>query len=192
MKKQLFLFSGLLLFILSGCQTKRDALSGICEQQTISSFDQFLDISKNTPEVLLKDKLGKSTGGNYSADKKTFIYEFKQISRVPIVVNVNAASGEVKSILMEVLGLKDNFLIDVEAANANYLIDNCHLQLFGKQPKEILEIFGTPKMDNLQDAHEKTPVRTILYLSKDGGTKVRFNFYPSQDYKLSSVNVRWY
>lgn len=192
MNKRILLFSAVFTFLLLGCQSGTDTEIRRCDQMTIENFDRFLSISKNTPEVELKDKLGKSTGGEYTADKKTFIYEFKGTLRVPVFVYVNAESGKIETVFMEILGLKNNFEIDVKKADSDYPIEYCHLDLFGKQPKELLAIFGKPVNDTMKEDNVEADVRTIFYESRDGKIRVTFNFYPSQDYKLSAIKVNWF
>lgn len=190
------LILAILQFVVS-CNTGGDsadrnlALASSCENITVNDFQSFLTIKSSTAEKDLKNILGKSTGGSYTDDKNTFIYEFEGTKRVPIKVYVSAKSGIIETVFMEILGLKNNFDKDVKKAKSDYPIDECHLSLFGKQPKEIIEIFGQAEKDNLKKDNVEADVRVLRYFTEDGNTVITLNFYPSQDYRLSSIVVDW-
>ncbi|MFK8038685.1 MAG: hypothetical protein AB8B74_10380 [Crocinitomicaceae bacterium] len=168
------------------------ATGNTCESLAIEDFRSFLTIQKTTPEADLKTILGKSTGGSYSEDKTTFIYKFEGTKRVPIKVYVNAKSGAIETVFMEILGLKKNFDIDVKKAKSDYPIDDCHSSLFGQQPKEIISLFGQASVDNLKKDNVEADVRVLRYFTKDKQIALTLNFYPSQDNKMSSIVVDWF
>ncbi len=170
---------------------KTHVVENTCGEISINDFKTFLTIGETTPEVELKKILGASTGGHYSDDKSTFIYAYERIKRVPIKVYVNAKSGKIKTVFMEILGLKENFDVDVKKAKINYPIDECHAFLYGKQPKEIIELFGQANKDNLKVDNVEENVKVLQYYAEDEKTAITLNFYPSQEYRLSSIVVDW-
>lgn len=185
----------LITLLVVSCQTgdKQEAKQEVtCDDIAINDFQSFLTIQANTPEKELKQILGKSTGGSFSDDKTIFIYEFEGTKRVPVKVYVNAETGNIETVFMEILGLQNDFDRDVKKAKLDFPISECKAKLFGKQPKEIIDFFGFPQEDNLQADNVEADVRTLTYLSENQKTAVRFNFYPSQNYQLSSMVVDWY
>ena len=187
-----------MLSILAACNSnntnsdKQLATEITCENIGISDFETFLTITPATAEKELKKILGKSTGGSYSDDKSTFIYEFEGTKRVPVKVYVNAESGVIETVFMEILGLNGNFDRDVKKAKADFPISKCHLLLFGKQPKELIELFGQAYEDNFKKDNVEADVRVLRYFTDDEKTAVTLNFYPSQNYRLSSIVVDWF
>lgn len=194
--KNIFLF--FLLVIIVSCNNESSendrliALKRSCKSITIDDFKSFLSIGQSTPEAQIKEILGKSTGGSYSDNKATFIYNFEGTKRVPIKVYVNAESGRIETVFLEILGLGKNFEIDVEQAKSDYPINECHSQLYGKQPKGIIEIFGQASIDNLKKDNVENDVRVLRYFSEDKKIALTLNFYPSQSYKMSSIVVDWF
>ena len=195
MRLSVFVF---LAFSLFACQQESKhidreiAIANTCEQLSLEDFKSFLTITSATAEADIKNILGKSTGGTYSDDKSVFIYAFEGTKRVPIKVYVNSESGNIETVFMEILGLKKNFDIDVKKAKADYPLDDCHASLYGKQPKEIIEIFGQAAKDNYKEDNVEADVRVLRYYTEDEKIAVTFNFYPSQDYRMSSIVVDWF
>lgn len=111
---------------------------------------------------------------------------------MPIKVYVNAESGGIETVFMEILGLDKNFEIDVKKAKSDYPLNACHAQLYGKQPKEIIDIFGQASVDNLKKDNVEADVRVLRYFSDDKKIALTLNFYPSQNYKMSSIVVGWF
>jgi len=194
MKQVIFIFPLLFLFACNQGSNRTDrelALANTCEEIIVDDFSSFITIKPTTAEAELKKILGKSTGGKYSDDRATFIYAYEGTKRVPIKVYVNAKSGIIETVFMEILGLKKNFDIDVKKAKSDYPINECHASLYGKQPKETIELFGQAAEDNFKEDNVEAYVRVLRYYTKDKKIAVTFNFYPSQEYRLSSIVVDW-
>ena len=166
--------------------------SNRCDDLEIEDFDRFLGIKFNTGEAELKSVMGESSGGEYTNDKSAFMYYYKDTKRVPVTVYVDAETGDVETIFMEILGLNDNFDQDVQKADDDFNIKECHLDLFGKQPKEIISIFGQADKDNIEEDSVEEGVRHLVYYSSDDKIALSFKFYQSQDNQMSSLMVDWF
>lgn len=163
-----------------------------CEDIKVEDFDSFLGVDFDTPELELKNIMGKSTGGEYTDSKSQFMYYWKDTKRVPVTIYVNAETGEVETLFMEILGLGENFEQDVIKAGEDFDIKECHLDLFGKQPKEIISIFGEADKDEIDNDSVEDGVRHLVYYSKDESIAISMKFYKSQDNKMSSLVVDWF
>ena len=177
-----------LLYLVAGCRSEIRP----CDDLNLSSFEEFIGLNKNTNEVELKTVFGKSTNGEYTDDKLTFIYEFNSIERVPVSVYVDAESGKLETVFIEILGFEDAFRTDVKAAQSKYPISECHANLFGKNPNELLSLFGEAKSDEAKLDSFGREVRTIVYDKPEENIMISFSFYPSQENKLSSIIVDWF
>ena len=136
--------------------------------------------------------MGKSSGGEYTEDKGRFKYYWKNTKRVPVTIYCNAETGDVETLFMEILGLDDAFDQDIKKAEEDFNLDECHLDLFGKQPKEIVRILGQADKDNIVDDSVEDDVRDLVYYSEDARIAVTFKFYHSQDNRMSSLSVDWF
>ncbi|MGV6861278.1 MAG: hypothetical protein ACWA41_05875 [Putridiphycobacter sp.] len=166
--------------------------SADCDAFTIADFDTYLGLSYGDKEEKVREVLGKETESKYTEDRSRFMYFYKDTKRVPVTIYVNAKSGEVETVFMEILGLNQNFEQDVLKAEEDFGVEACIIELFGKKPKEILTMFGQAGSDNMKESANEQGVRTLNYYSEDGGIMVTFKFYPSQENKLSSIEVNWF
>lgn len=71
----LFLITAVSCNTESGTNDRVIASENTCKSIAVEDFKSFLSIRQSTAEVKLKEILGKSTGGSYSDDKTTFIYQ---------------------------------------------------------------------------------------------------------------------
>ncbi|MFK8045958.1 MAG: hypothetical protein AB8B72_10720 [Crocinitomicaceae bacterium] len=184
---------GFLLIVLISCvenQTYDKVQS--CESVSVNSFSNFLNVAAKTKESDLKKILGKASGGSFTDDRLVFIYKYESLKRIPISVYVNAETGKVQTVTIEVLGLNKNFDTDIEKASKKYFKNTCHSILLGKTPIQIIDIMGRPYLDNLTTDNVETEVRTLEYVTESGKINLRLNFYQSQNYRLSSIVVDWY
>jgi len=163
-----------------------------CDDITINDFDSFIGVNYDTPESKLKDILGTSSGGEYTADKASFKYYYKETKRVPVTVYVNAKTGDIETIFMEILGLQENFDQDVIKAKQDFNLDECQAKLFGKKPKDVISMWGAASKDNVEDNEVEEGVRTLIYYSGDNKIALTMKFYPSQENKMSSLMVDWF
>jgi hypothetical protein len=163
-----------------------------CKDISVDDFDTFLGVQFQTSESELKEVMGKSTGGGYNNDSTAFMYYYKNTKRVPVTVFVDAQTGTVETIFMEILGLNGNFDQDVQKADEDFNIEQCHLDLFGKQPKDIIGVFGQADKDNIEEDSVEESVRHLVYYSSDDKIALSFKFYKSQDNKMSSFMVDWF
>jgi len=180
----------ILMFVWSGIvfsQTDKD-----CSKINIDDFKTFLGISYGGEELSIEKIIGIATGGEYAKDSSSFKYYFKNTKRVPVTVHVNSYNSNIETIFIEILGLEDSFDGDVKKAKEDFILTNCQYELFGKQPKEITQIFGQASIDNIKDSSVETDVRRLVYYNEAETVSVTFKFYPSQDNKLSSIEVNWY
>ncbi|MDX1350368.1 MAG: hypothetical protein R3279_08975 [Putridiphycobacter sp.] len=169
-----------------------EPLQNECEYFSLSDFSSFIGISRETRESQLKNILGKWTGGSYTNDKGAFIYTFEAVERVPVKIYVNATSGNIETIFIEILGLYQNFEKDIERAQREYPLNICHAALLGKAPDDIIALFGPAEKDFLKVDNVASEVRVLVYYSEDRSTAITFNFYPSQAYRMSSIVVDWF
>jgi hypothetical protein len=168
-----------------------ETVSPRCKDISIEDFDKFLGIKNTNKEKDLTEIMGKSSGGEYTAEKDRFKYYYKETKRVPVTIYVNAESGAIETIFMEILGLNENFDQDVMKADEDFNIDECQLSLFGQTPKEILALFGQADKDNIGDNSVEEDVRTLVYYSEDESIAITLKFYKSQDNMMSSLMVDW-
>ena len=140
----------------------------------------------------LKNILGKSTDREYTDDRETFIYEFDQIETIPITVYLDAESGVIQTVFIELLGLEESFEKDLKLVNSEFPLKPCHSNLFGKLSSEIIKIMGSPDYNEIIDDNVENDVESLIYISEQGNIEVTFNFYRSQNKRLSSINVNWY
>jgi len=182
-----------LFLILVSC-SENDSINDVemCKSVSVNSFSQFLNISNTTKESDLKKILGKAHGGSFTDDKLVFIYRYEGLDRVPISAYVNSESGKVQTISMEVLGLNKNFDNDIEKAVTKYIKNPCQAIILDKTPTQVIGILGSPPVDNITADNVESEIRTLRYKSDSGDINLRLNFYPSQNYRLSSIIVDWY
>ena len=204
MRKLKFMFVITLALVMTACKSdgnggndnggnnNNDVASNRCEDITVEDFDTFLGVDFDTPELELKNIMGKSTGGEYTDSKSQFMYYWKNTKRVPVTIYVNAETGAVETLFIEILGLGENFDQDVIKAGEDFNIKECHLELFGKQPKEIISIFGKADKDEIDNDSVEDGVRHLVYYSKDESIAISFKFYKSQDNRMSSLVVDWF
>ena len=178
--------------ILADYEDSETATSSRCDDLSIDDFDSFLGVDFDSPEKDLKDIMGKSSGGEYTEDKGRFKYYWKDTKRVPVTIYCNAETGHVETLFMEILGIGKNFDQDVMKADEDFNLKECHLNLFGKQPKEIINIFGQADKDNIVDDSVEDDVRDLVYYSDNDKIALTFKFYHSQDNRMSSLSVDWF
>lgn len=160
-----------------------------CETFSVEDFDKFLGVRYGTHELNLERRLGKFTGGEYTQDSSSFIYYYNRVDRVPISVWVNAKSGKVQTIFMEVLSYTDiNFESDLRKAKQEFEITDCDISWFGIYEKDVQQRLGEPAISEyLEDS-----VKSVSYDSEDYLYSVNFKFYPSQKEKCSSISINWF
>lgn len=187
----LSLVVGLMLGSCSGSEDEADSdpvSQDPCANLSVEDFDQFLGVKYGTKELLLQDKLGNFTGGEYTADSSAFIYRFNRIERVPLSVWVNATTGKVITIFMEVLSLEQNFESDLAKAKEEFNMSECDASWFGMTAKEIKNRMGEPA----EEAISNKGVTLLSYDSESYLYTVAFKMYPEQDSLCSSVSVNWF
>jgi len=184
----------LILFVafgISSCDSNKKSVQ-TCNVVDIESFSSFLGLTIETPELEIKRILGQSTEKEYSEDRLTFIYEFDKIETIPVTVYVDAESGRIKTIFIELLGLGSNYSNDLRKVKSKFPLSTCHAYLFGMSPNQVMGTLGSPDYDEVIDDNVETDVRSLVYLTEDGSTDVTLYFYPSQQNRLGSINVDWY
>lgn len=160
-----------------------------CEQKsTVADFDNFLGLTYGMNELMLEKKLGKFTGGEYTADSTSFMYYFKKIKGAPITVWVDSKSQKVITIFMEILGYEDLFQSDLNDAIEAYNISSCDSYFFGLKYADLTARLGQPTAEELL----KGDIRSVDYDSEDLNCSVNFKFYPDQDNMCSSISVNWF
>ncbi len=160
-----------------------------CEEKTnVADFDNFLGLTYGMNELMLEQKLGKFTGGEYTADSTSFIYYFKKIKGAPISVWVDSKSQKVITIFMEILGYEELFQSDLNSAIEAYSISTCDSYFFGLQYAELKAKLGEPIAEEMLEGD----IRSVDYDSKDLRCSVNFKFYPDQDNMCSSISVNWF
>lgn len=158
-----------------------------CGQRSIQDFSQFLGFNYGDQEELITAKLGAFSSGNFSPDSAYFIYYFNQIKTVPIQVWVNAKTGKILTVFIEVLSLGDAFNADIAKAGENYKFKSCDLSWFGLTADQLIEKLGKPA----EDAFSREDVRLISYDSPDFLIGVAFKIFP-QAPVCSSISVNWF
>lgn len=159
-----------------------------CANSDVNAFDNFLGITYGMTELELESKLGKFTGGAYTADSTAFIYYFKRLENAPVTVWVNAKSGKVETIFMEILGYEQYFQEDLNEAITEFKISECDSRFFGMKYEELVEDMGKPSAEETIEGG----VKSVSYDSKDYKYSVNFKFYPEQENMCSSVSVNWF
>ncbi len=159
-----------------------------CSNNEVVDFNRFLGIDYGTEEHLLESKLGKFTGGAFTSDSSSFIYSFNRVNRVPISVWVNAKTGKINTIFMEVISLGENFDADLEAAVQEFSIDPCDVVWFGMSAKDIKGKLGAPA----EEAVSAEGVTLLSYDSDDFLITVAFKIYEQQENKCSSISINWF
>lgn len=154
----------------------------------ISKFDQFLGIQYGDNELEIQDRIGKFTSGNYSRDSSAFIYYFNRVDHVPLSVWVNAGTGKVITVFMEILSFKESFEGDKEKVREEFAISDCDIDWFGMTEDDIVNEMGKPDVRNV----DQDSVLTLAYDSKDFLYSVSFKLYPSQEDLCSSVSLNWF
>lgn len=162
-----------------------------CESIKIESFKNFLELDASVKENDLVSILGKFSGGNYSDDKSVFIYNYNNTKNIPLSVFFNAESKTIETVRIEMLCFADKFEQEKKKLAEDFTIDFCQLNLFGKKPKQITELFGAGDRDKVDDSSIEKDVRTLIYYTEDNKTSVTFKFYLSQENKLSSIEVNY-
>jgi hypothetical protein len=158
---------------------------------SINDFESFLGIDFDTPQNELLNVFGKPSIEEYTQGKEQIKYFWNTTKNVPITTYCDVKTEEVTIILIEILGGSEEFDQDVIRAGENFNIKESHLDLFGKKPSDIINIFGVPYTDNEVNNSGEKDVRDLVYYSSDDRVVVGFMFYPSQGYKLSSIRVDW-
>ncbi len=161
---------------------------GDCSKSSVEDWDNFIGIEYKTNELDLEDKIGKFTGGEYTADSSAFIYYFKRVDRAPVTVWVNGKTGAVETIFVEVLGYEEYFDGDVKDFKKEFKLEDCDTKWFGMHPDELIKEMGKPD----KDEEKADGVRSIFYDSKDYDISVNFKFYESQGGMCSSISVNWF
>ncbi|MEX1003424.1 MAG: hypothetical protein WDZ35_15000 [Crocinitomicaceae bacterium] len=176
-----------LVFTLVSCVAAEDD----CKTK-IEEWDTFLGIPYGANELEIDNYLGKFSAGEYTEDSTAFVYYYRKVNRAPISVWVNAKTGKVETVFIEVLGLKDYFEEDVAAVKEEYEISDCDSKWFGKEPEEVIELLGKPAKDEITKDQSGKDVRSIFYETEDYRINVNFNFYQSQGGACSSIAVYWF
>lgn len=158
-----------------------------CGIRSTEDFRNFLGFKFKDDEKLITSKLGKFSSGNFSQDSLYFIYYYDRVPRVPLQIWINAKSGKIVTIFMEVLSLKKLFNEDLQAAKTEYNLKKCDLNWFGLTAEQIIGILGEPA----EDAVSKDNIRLLTYDSSDYEIAVAFKIYP-QENKCSSIAVNWF
>ena len=187
---QLIPFLGILFSIMVSCAGNEEKTieQDPCDAINADSFDSFLGVDYGTKELMLNGLLGRFTSGEYSPDSSSFIYHYDRVDRVPLRVWVNAGSGNVATIFMEVLSLKENFEIDVEQAAEEFNMSDCDVAWFGMSPEDVKARMGHPSEESYSDSG----VLLLSYDSRDFLHTIAFKFYPEQDNRCSSISVNWF
>jgi hypothetical protein len=160
-----------------------------CKEKTsVSDFDNFLGLTYGMNELMLEQKLGKFTGGEYTADSTSFIYYFKKIKGAPISVWVDSKSQKVITIFMEILGYEELFQSDLNSAIEAYSISSCDSYFFGLKYADLKAKLGEPVAEEMLEGE----IRSVDYDSEDLRCSVNFKFYPDQDNMCSSISVNWF
>jgi len=159
-----------------------------CDKNSAEDWDNFLGIEYGTNELGLEAKIGKFTGGEYTADSSAFIYYFKRVENAPVTVWVNGKTGDVETIFMEILGYEQYFQTDLEAGIKEFNMQDCDSRFFGMTYAEVTKIMGKPSADEELEGG----VKSISYDSKNFKYSVNFKFYPEQADMCSSISVNWF
>jgi hypothetical protein len=160
-----------------------------CEQKSnVADFDNFLGLTYGMNELMLEKKLGKFTGGEYTADSTSFMYYFKKIKGAPITVWVDSKSQKVITIFMEILGYEELFQSDLNSAIEAYSISTCDSYFFGLKYEDLKAKLGEPTTEELLEGN----IRSVDYDSEDLKCAVNFKFYPEQGNLCSSISVNWF
>lgn len=159
-----------------------------CKKDKVAGWDEFLNIPYKGNELDLEKYLGKFTGGEYATDSTAFIYYFKRVQRAPVSVWVNAKTGDVETVFVEILGYEDYFDGDVADLKSEFGLDDCDVKYFGMEPKELIGIFGKADKDESTDEG----VRSLSYNSEDFKIALNFKCYESQGGVCSSISLNWF
>jgi hypothetical protein len=180
-----FLLSLSLLLFITACQNKKEQSEEI--QISVADFDTFLNLEHGCLEEELPSKLGKFTGGFFLEDSSTFVYQFNEVNQVPISVWVDAKTGVVTTVLIEVLSEVNQFEKEINKAVEVYHLNKADVDWFGMSESELIAILGEPT-SRLDEAGELT---TLNYLSEDNKIALSFSFYEEQDAKCSALMLNW-
>ena len=145
------------------------------DEMEVADWEGFLGIYEKTPEADFKDIIPGEPYGDYSEDGTIFQYVFDDMEDISTYINVNAESGDVEyyNILLNVFTEEE--LDDAQKRmNAEYDVDPCHDQFFGKTRKEIEKIMGK---DNDESQVEDSKDYWLQYWN-DEGTEVHFYMTP--------------
>jgi hypothetical protein len=159
-----------------------------CKKNKVDGWDEFMNIPYKGNELDLEKYLGKFTGGEYATDSSAFIYYFKRVQRAPVSVWVNAKTGDVETVFVEILGYEEYFDGDVADLQKEFGVDDCDVKYFGMQPSELIAVFGKADKDEKQD----DGVRSLSYNSSDYKIALNFKFYESQGGVCSSISLNWF
>lgn len=184
----IYIIPVLLSVCISACGGEEEETEVECPNKKIADFNRFLGIDYGTEEHQLESKLGKFTGGTFTSDSSSFIYSFDRVNRVPISVWVNAKTGKINTIFMEVISLGKNFDEDLEVAVQEFSIDPCDVIWFGMSANEIKEKLGSPD----EEAVSAEGVTLLSYDSDDFLITVAFKIYEQQEDKCSSISINWF
>lgn len=183
------LFLSILAF---SCNSPGASKEDTCNENNIDDFSEIIGINKLTKEVDLKKILGKSSSGEYSEDNNTFIYTFNKISNGPVRVYVDAETGIIKTVFIEVLGVGEKLKEDINELKVAYSFSNCKISLFGKSKNEIVKLMGEPILDIINEQLKETNVRLFMYKTENGNITLSLNFYPSQNNLMTSLTLDWH
>lgn len=159
-----------------------------CKKDNVEGWDEFVNIPYKGNELKLEDYLGNFTGGEYASDSSAFVYYFKRVQRAPISVWVNALTGDVETVFVEILGYEDYFEEDVENLQKEFDLDDCEVKYFGMQASDLIAIFGKADKDEQSD----DGVRSLTYNSEDYKIVLNFKCYDSQGGKCSAISLNWF
>lgn len=163
-----------------------------CEKETVDDWTNFIGIPYGANELALDSILGKSNGGQYSDDSSAFVYNYKEVERVPFSVWCNGRTGLIETIFLEVTSFVQYFESDVEAVSEQYNLRECDTKWLGMKPKEVKKILGDPTKEETLEDEEGLEIISLEYDSEDLRSIVSFRFYESQDFYCSLIMVNWF
>ena len=174
------------MFCIPGCggsDPKAD-----CPTKTKEKWDTFLKINYGSTEKEIEKQLGAFTNGFYTPDSASFVYYFGRLKYVPISVWVDAKTGIVQNVIIEVVSGMENFENDLKTAVEEYGLDGCELIYMGMKRDEVEEVFGKPDEDLLLEGG----IQSIAYYSPHNDQIISFKFFPEQDNVCSIIEVYWF
>lgn len=155
---------------------------------SLEGFRSFIGLKYGTNERELIPLLGKFSNGNFSEDSTSFIYYYNHAERVPISIWVDAKTGDVETIFIEVLSFEKTFKQDVLAAQKRYTFSDCDMAWFGLTAEEIEAKLGKPTATSIN----KENATSISYDSETLSHSINFKIYPSQGNVSSALTINWF